>query len=411
MSGTQKHIAYLDNGDSTQMLPEVLEAMMPYLSHSYGNPASLHQLGLDAENAVDDARDSLAESLGAKSNEIYFTASATESNNLALSGLLANYPDKRHVVVSPIEHASVRNLVKQWQKNGIAEVTFLDVDDNGMVDPQHLKKSLRDDTLFVSIIHGNNEIGTLQDIKTLGEICRERDVFFHSDMAQSLGKVPFNLSELPIDLASFNSHKAHGPKGVGALYVRRKVKVRRIMEGGPQEQNLRPGTENVPAIIGFAKAAEIAVRDREVAMAQVESLTQKLSEKLLSIPHTRLNGPGHGPNRLPGSINITFSYIEGEAVLMRLNLQGVYVSSGSACSSRALVPSHVLTAIGLVHEEAHGSIRYTLSRLNTEADVEHAYQVTLKTVESLRAMTAFIPEEHSERESDHAKTFYKKKSE
>lgn len=402
---------YFDNGDSTPLLPEVLEAMMPWLMENYGNPASLHQQGLAAEEAVDEARDSLADSLGCRSDEIVFTSGATESNNLALMGLKALNPEKKHIVISPIEHASVRNIVKHWEKSEGYEVTELEVDDEGIVNPESLRAAIREETLCVSIIHGNNEIGTVQNLDVLGQICLETGTPLHSDMAQTLGKLPLNLSELPVQLASFNAHKLHGPKGIGALYIQKRTKVRRIFEGGPQEFNTRPGTENVPAIIGFAKAVEIAVRDMSEVIPRIEANTKRLAEALLAIEHTRLNGPEVGsPNRLPGNLNITYRYIEGEAILMSLNYGGVYVSSGSACSSRSLVPSHVLTSIGLLHEEAHGSIRYTLARQNTAEEVDRAIEVTKQAVDRLRAMTAFVPEKHSEREAgDDAETFYKKK--
>ncbi|HEX03905.1 MAG TPA: aminotransferase class V-fold PLP-dependent enzyme, partial [Bacteroidetes bacterium] len=244
------------------------------------------------------------------------------------------------------------------------------------------------------------------------EICHEKGALLHADCAQTFGKIPLNVKDLGVALASLNAHKLHGPKGVGALYVRKRLKLRRLFEGPPQEQGLRPGTENVPAIVGLAKAAEIAVRDMDEVMPQVNELTKQLADRLQEIPHVQINGPEIGSkNRLPGNLNITFKYIEGEAILMSLNYGGVYVSSGSACSSRSLVPSHVLTSIGLLHEEAHGSIRYTLSRLNTQEDVDHAVVETAKAVERLRAMTAFIPEEHSKRESEHATTFYKQRKE
>ncbi len=411
MSSQQTEPAvYMDNGDSTAMLGEVVEAMLPYFTQSYGNPASLHQLGLEAEEALDDARETLAEVLGCRSEELSFTSSATEANNIALQGLLRAHPDKKHIITTSIEHASVRNLVKRWQKEGVLEWTELEVDEEGFVRPESLREALREDTLAVSVIHGNNEIGTIQDLAELGAICREQGVPLHADCAQTLGKIPINLGELPVDLASFNAHKLHGPKGVGALYVRKGVKIKRLFEGGPQEGSRRPGTENVPAIVGFARAARIAVRDMEHEMAKVNELSRKLARGLLGIEHTRLNGPEvGGAHRLPGNVNITFRYIEGEAILMSLNYAGVYVSSGSACSSRSLVPSHVLTSIGLLHEEAHGSIRYTLSRLNSEEDVEKAIAETRIVVDRLRAMTAFIPEQHSERESENAQTFYKKK--
>ncbi len=410
MESIDKNIAYLDNFDSTPMLPEVVEAMMPYFTESFGNPASLHNHGLVAETALDDARETIAKALGAAANEIYFTSGATEANNIALNGLRMQYPEKKHVIISPVEHASVRNVVRRWEREGWAEVTTIEVDEFGIVKPESLKEAIREDTLFASIIHVNNEIGSVQDLKLLGDICHERGVLFHTDAAQTFGKLPLNLTELPVDLASFNAHKMHGPKGVGALYIRKKLKLRRLFEGSPQEEGVRPGTQNVPAIVGFAKAAEIAVRDMAEYTPRIAKLTRQLADELLAIDHTRLNGPEFGPNRVPGNLNITFRYIEGEAILMMLNMKGVYVSSGSACSSRSLVPSHVLTSIGLLHEEAHGSIRYTLSRLTTEDDIRKAVEQTKEVVDKLRAMTAFIPEKHSELVSESAQTFYRKKS-
>jgi len=401
---------YLDNGDSTRIHDEVLDAMMPYLKESYGNPASLHALGLEAEEALDEARDSLAKSINASTKEIIFTSGATESNNIALNGLRFKHPDKKHVVISAIEHASIRNIVKKWEKSDGFELTELAVDEEGLVHPDTLKEALRDDTLLVSIIHGNNEIGTVQDLEALGTVCRDKGVVFHSDMAQTLGKMPLDMKALPVDLASFNAHKLHGPKGVGALYVSKKVKVRRTFEGGPQENNVRPGTENIPAIVGFAKAVEVANRDLDTVIPEIDRLTKKLADGLLAIDYVRLNGPAvGGTDRLPGNLNVTFRYIEGEAILMSLNFDGVFVSSGSACSSRSLVPSHVLTSIGLLHEEAHGSIRYTLSRYTTDADIEKAIESSKTVVERLRAMTAFIPEQHSKRLNKDAETFYKNK--
>ncbi len=410
MSAT--HIAYLDNGDSTMVLPEVMEEMLPHFTEFYGNPASLHKLGLHAEETLDEARETIAELLGAKTTEIIFTSGATESNNIALEGLRRLHPKKKHVLISPIEHASVRNVVMRMEKEGFVELEELSVNDEGLVLLDSLREKLRDDTLFVSVIHGNNEIGTVQDLKPIADLCHEKGALLHSDCAQTFGKIPLNVKDLGVDLASFNAHKQHGPKGVGVLYVRKRLRLRRLFEGPPQEQGLRPGTENVPAIVGMAKAAEIAVRDMDDVMPKVNELTKQLADRLQEIPHVRINGPAVGSaDRLPGNLNITFKYIEGEAILMSLNYAGVYVSSGSACSSRSLVPSHVLTSIGLLHEEAHGSIRYTFSRLNTQKDVDHAVAETVKAVERLRAMTAFIPEEHSERESDSATTFYKKRKE
>lgn len=409
MSEDKKLTAYLDNGDSTPMLPEVLETMLPYFTENFGNPVSLHKHGLDAETAVDDAREQIAEGIGASSNEIFFTSGATEANNLALNGLRMLNPEKKHVIISPVEHASIRNVVKRWAKEGWAEVTELSVDDEGRVNADSLREAIREDTLLASVIHLNNEIGTIQNLSELGEICREKGVVFHTDAAQTLGKLPLDLSSLPVDMASFNAHKVHGPKGIGALYLKKGTRIRRVFEGSPQENGIRPGTLNVPAIVGFAKALEVANRDYEQYAPHVDALSHRLAEGLAEIEHTRFNGPPIGEERALGNINITFRFIEGEAILMSMNLKGVHVSSGSACSSSSLVPSHVLTSIGLFHEEAHGSIRYTLSRLNTEAEIDHAIEVTRGAVDRLRAMTSFIPEQHSERLSDHAKTFYKQK--
>jgi cysteine desulfurase len=407
----EQDFAYFDNGDSTRMLDEVVQAMLPWFTSSWGNPASLHQLGLAAETAVDESRERIAEVIGATPEELIFTGSATEANNIALEGLRRARPERRHVIISAVEHASVRNLAKAWAKRGEVELTELEVDGEGFVHPDALREALREDTLLVSVIHGNNEIGTIQDLAPLGELCREHGALLHSDMAQSLGKVPLDLAKLPVDLASFNAHKLHGPKGVGALYIRRRTKLKRILEGGPQEANLRPGTENVPAIVGFAEAASLAQRDMEQVTPGIHERTRRLAEGLLALEHVRLNGPAVASDRrLPGNLNVTFRYVEGEAVLMSLNYAGVYVSSGSACSSRALVPSHVLTAIGLLHEEAHGSIRYTLSRETTDEEVERAVSETEKAVKRLRAMTAFVPEQHSQRErGGEAETFYRSK--
>ncbi len=401
---------YFDNNDTTPMLEPVFEAMRPYFIERFGNPASLHQYGLDAEEAVNVARKSIAGLIGAQPEELIFTGSATEANNLALFGIARSAPEsKRHLITSKIEHNAVINPMKRLQKEGF-KVTYLDVDGEGFVNPDDLKAEITPQTLLVSIVHGNHEIGTIQDLEALGGICRERGVLFHTDAAQSFSKVPLNLGDLPVDLMSVNAHKLHGPKGIGALYIRKGVKVEKIMEGAPQEFNLRPGTENVPAIVGFAEAAQIAFENMEADTAHMSSLRDKLIDQLLEIPHTHLNGP-RGDRRLPSNADITFRYIEGEAILMHLSMKGVYVSSGSACSSKSLTPSNVLTAIGLKHEDAHGSIRFSFSKLNTADEVDLAVQKVKEVVELLRSMTAFIPEIHSEVEGKGKGFYHKKKDE
>ena len=399
---------YFDNNDTTPMLPEIVEEMLPYFTENYGNPASLHTLGLEAENAVNEARQRIAGYMNAQEDNIIFTGSATEANNFAIFGAAYEKISKgRHIISSKVEHNAVINPLKRLQKEGF-EVTFLPVDSEGFVEPDDIARAIRTDTTLVTIIHGNHEIGTIQDIPAIGEICREKEVLFHTDAAQSFTKIPIDVVKDNIDLMSLNAHKFHGPKGVGALYRRSGVKLRKLMEGAPQENNLRPGTENVPGIIGFAAAVFIAFKEFDRNNAHITAMRDRLIESLLVIPHTKLNGP-RGDRRLPTNVDIVFSYIEGEAILMRLSLKKIAVSSGSACSSKSLTPSVVLTALGLKHEQAHGSIRFSLSKLNTMQEVETVIEEVARVVEQLRSMTAFVPEEHSELESEAGSTFYRKK--
>jgi len=384
-------IAYLDNNDTTRMLPQVLEAMLPYFGEKYGNPASLHDLGLEAENAVNASRETVANALGVRADELIFTSGATEANNLALIGA-ARARSKRgaHIMTSGIEHSSVINVMKYLGDNGF-QLEILPVDPEGFVDPDDVKARIRPDTILVSIVHANHEIGTIQDIEAIGKTCRQRDVWFHTDAAQSFCKEPLDLSNLPVDLVSLNAHKLHGPKGIGALYIRKGVRIKRIMEGAFQEKNLRPGTENVPGIIGFAKAVELVSQDMDVQRSRMSALRDRLIDGLLAIPKTKLNGPT-GDRRLCNNVDILFRYIEGEAILMHLNIRGIAVSSGSACSSKTLEPSPILTAIGLKHEESHGSIRFSLSRFTTEQEIDYTIEQTGQVVDTLRAMSAFVPE-------------------
>jgi len=396
---------YFDNNDTTPLHPEVLEAMLPYLRDKFANPASLHSLGLEAESAVNEARGMISGAIGAEEKELIFTSGATESNNMAIFGAARARPSRKHLIISAVEHASVLNVAKRLEDDGY-RVTRLPVDGQGYIDPAALSDAIDDDTFMVSVVHANHEIGVIQDIKKLAGIAHEKDAWFHTDAAQSLGKIPFNVAELEVDLASFNGHKLHGPKGVGGLYINRRTRPKRLMEGAPQEFDLRPGTENVPAIVGFSRAVEIAVRDLEQVTAHVKPLVRRLAEGLAEIPHSHLNGPPP-EERLPGNVNVTFLYIEGEAILMHLSNRGICVSSGSACSSKSLTPSTVLTAIGLLHEEAHGAIRFSLSRFNTEDEVETVIVKVIEVVELLRSMTAFVPELHSERKG--AQSFYRKR--
>ena len=394
---------YFDNNDTTFLHPEALEAMLPYMKERYGNPVSLHTLGLEAETALDRARETIAAAVGGQPKELIFTSGATESNNLAILGAARARPERRHLIISSVEHTSVLNIAKRLEGEGF-RVTRMPVDGQGYVHPEALSSTIDEDTFLVSVVHANHEVGTIQSLKSLAEIAHSKDAWFHTDAAQSLGRTDFSASELGVDLASFNGHKIHGPKGVGALFVNRKTRPKRLMEGAPQEFDLRPGTENVPGIIGFAKAAEIAIRDRKTMEAQVRPLQLQLAVGISQIPHTLLNGPPPS-ERLLGNLNVTFLYIEGEAILMHLSQRGICVSSGSACSSKSLVPSTVLTALGLVHEEAHGAIRFSLSRFNTGEEVEAVLESTREVVELLRSMTAFVPELHSVRAG--GRSFYR----
>jgi cysteine desulfurase len=383
---------YLDNNDTTILLPEVLDAMLPYFREKFGNPASLHALGLEAENAINDSRKTVATALGARPDEIIFTSGATESNNLAIIGAAMARKDRgKHLITSAVEHSSVINVMQRLAKEGF-ELDVLPVDSEGFINPDDLRRRIRPDTILVSIIHANHEIGTIQDIAAIGEICREKDVWFHTDAAQSFCKESLDVSKLPVDLVSLNSHKLHGPKGTGALFIRKGIRIKRLMEGAFQERNLRPGTENVPAIIGFAKAVELISKDATEQRLKMRNLRDRLISGLLSIPKTKLNGP-MGDKRLCNNADVLFHYIEGEAILMHLNLRGIGVSSGSACSSKTLEPSPILTAIGLKHEESHGSIRFSLSRFTTTEEIDFAIEQTRQVVETLRAMSAFIPKD------------------
>jgi len=376
---------YLDNATSTPVAPEVVEALLPYFTEHYAVASSQfsHTPGIVAKEALDQARAAIAARIGAQPEELIFTSGGTEANNLALKG--AAYANRRrgdHIITSKVEHLSVLHPCRSLEKEGFS-ITYLDVNRAGFVDLDQLEDAITDKTILVSLQWANQEVGTIQNIKEIGRICRERGVLFHTDAALALGWLPIDVQEANIDLASFSAHKLHGPKGIGGLYVREGVKLKKLIEGGYNEFDLRAGTENIPGAIGFAKAVEIfKPEDSEY----VQNLREQLMKKLLGIEGAELNGP-QGARRHPGNVNISFRFAEGEAVILHLDMKGIAVITGSACFSRALEPSHVLMAMGLTHERAHSSIRYTLSRYNAQEELDRAAAATGEVVERLRGIS------------------------
>lgn len=379
-----RHV-YLDHAATTPVRPEVLEAMLPYYREQYGNPSSIYRIGREARKALDEARDTVAEILGAQSREIVFTGSGSEADNMAIKGIAFARRDKgNHIITSAIEHHAVYDACKYLEKHGF-EVTFLPVDEFGMVDPAAVEEALTDRTILVSIMHANNEVGTIQPIAAIGEILRDRPVVLHTDAVQTVGHIPVNVEELGVDMLSISAHKFYGPKGVGALYVRRGIKLDQLIHGGGQERGRRAGTENVAAIVGMARALQLAVEEMDEVAVRERQLRDRLIEGLLQIPHSRLNG--HPEQRLPGNVNMCFEYVEGESLLLNLDMNGVAASSGSACTSGSLEPSHVLLAMGLPHEIAHGSLRLTLGRDTTQEDIDFVVNLLPSIVEKLRKMS------------------------
>lgn len=374
---------YFDNAATTRVDDKVVKAMAPYFTEKYGNPSSLHLLGEEARRDLEEARNVIARALGAKHKEVIITSSGTESNNTVLKGLFwQSYPKKDHIITTKIEHDCVLNACKWLEKQG-AKITYLDVDEQGFVDLNQLRKTITDKTIVVSIIHGNNEIGTLQDLKEIGKICHEKDTLFHTDACQSFTKFPINVGKQNLDFVTINAHKIHGPKGIGALYVRGGIKIAPLLHGGGHEFGLRSATENVPGIIGFAAAVKQASNSN---VRKVTKLRDKLIKGLLEIPNTRLNGSS-GDKRLCNNINISFRNIEGESLGSLLNVKGILTSTGSACSSKSLEPSHVLRALGLDHLNANSSIRLSLSKYNTEQEVDLVIGEVKKAVEKLRKIS------------------------
>ncbi|HOI69911.1 MAG TPA: cysteine desulfurase NifS [Methanothrix sp.] len=379
---------YMDHASTTPMAPEVIEAMAAAFVEIFGNASSLHQPGLSARAALEEARERVAGLIGAEAGEVYFTSGGTESDNLAIRGAaLANRDRGRHIITTTIEHPAVLEPCKALEKEGF-EVTYLPVTREGLVEVEALEAAIREDTILISIMHANNEIGTIQPIAEAGEIARSRGIVFHTDAVQTVGKIPAKVDDLGVDLLSISSHKLHGPKGVGALYIRKKTPIEPIIFGGGHERGMRSGTENVPGIIGLAAASELAGRNLEEEMVRISGMRDRLADYVLErVEDTWVNGSR--TKRLPNNLNLGFSFIEGEALLLRLDAKGIAVSTGSACSSKKTVASHVLTAIGLRPQEAHGSLRVTLGRENTDEEVDRVGEAIVEVAESLRAMSPF----------------------
>ena len=375
---------YLDNAATTKTRPEVVEAMLPYFTESYGNPSSVYTFSAKSKEAVTKAREIIADSLGVKSNEIYFTAGGSEADNWALVAAAEAYEAKgKHIITSKIEHHAILHTCEYLEKRGY-EVTYLDVDENGVVKLDELKKAIRPDTILISIMFANNEIGTIEPIKEIGAIAKEHGILFHTDAVQAYGHVPISADEYNIDMLSASGHKINGPKGIGFLYIRKGVKIRSFIHGGAQERRRRAGTENVPGIVGFGKAVQLAMDEVEERTKKEVEMREYLMEKVLrEVPFTRINGSR--TSRLPNNINFAFQFIEGESLLIKLDMAGICGSSGSACTSGSLDPSHVLLAIGLPHEIAHGSLRLTLSEENTMEEMDI-------TADKIKEIVAYLRE-------------------
>ena len=375
---------YLDNAATTAVRPEVLDTMLPWFTQHYGNPSSIHSAGREAKIAVENARKQVAAAIGAQPQEIYFTGGGSESDNWAIRGL-ADKAMGKHIITSAVEHHAVLHTCEYMEKNGY-DVTYLPVDEFGRVSPQAVKDAIREDTILITIMMANNEIGTIEPIAEIGAIAKEAKIPFHTDAVQAVGAIPVDVNALQVDMLSMSAHKFNGPKGVGALYIRKGVRISPFIFGGAQEHKMRAGTENLAAIVGMGKAVELAVSELDAHAAHLSKLRDKLITGILDVvPDVRLNG--HPTDRLPNNFNMCFRYIEGESLLMRLDLAGVEGSSGSACTSGSLDPSHVLLAIGLPHEIAHGSLRLTLGLDTTEEDINYVLETLPGIVQTLRDMS------------------------
>lgn len=377
---------YLDYSATTPVKQEVLNEMLPYFTEKFGNPSSIHSFGREAKQAVDVARDRLAKAIGAKQDEIFFTGGGSEADNWAIKGIAyANKQKGNHIITTKIEHHAVLHTCEHLEKDGF-EVTYLDVDQHGVIDLDQLKKAITEKTILITLMFANNEIGTIQPIKEIGALAKEKNIYFHTDAVQAFGNVFIDVNDLNIDLMSVSAHKIYGPKGVGALYIRKGVKITPILHGGAQERRRRAGTENLPGIVGFGKAAELAMENLEDHIAHASRLRDRLVTGIMDkVDYVKVNG--HPVHRLPGNVNFAFEFIEGESLLLSLDMLGISGSSGSACTSGSLDPSHVLMAIGLTHEIAHGSLRLSIGDFTSDADIDYVINELPKIVDRLRQMS------------------------
>ena len=378
---------YLDNAATTKTAPEVVEAMLPYFGEIYGNPSSVYELAQTTKSAVTAAREEIASVIGARAQDIYFTAGGTEADNWAIKAAYEAYSSKgNHIITTKIEHHAVLHTCEYLEKYHGAKVTYLDVDENGLVRPEDLEAAITPETILISIMFANNEIGTIEPVSEIGRIAREHGILFHTDAVQAFGQVPIQVDEMNIDMLSSSAHKINGPKGIGFLYIRKGVKIRSFIHGGAQERKRRAGTENVPGIVGYGRAAKLAAETMEERTAKERELRDYLIGRILDeIPYVRLNGDRQ--RRLPNIVNVSFRFIGGESLLIMLDMEGICASSGSACTSGSLDPSHVLLAIGLPHEIAHGSLRMTLSAENTKEEMDTVVEKLKEIVEKLRSMS------------------------
>lgn len=377
---------YLDNNATTKMDPKVLEAMMPFLTEEYGNAFSMHLFGKETGIAVSEAREKIATLLKVKAEEIIFTSSGTESDNIAVRGVAKAYKNRgNHIITSTIEHPAIKNTFKDLEQDGY-KVTFVPVDKNGVIDVKALEEAITPETVLISVMHANNEVGTIEPIKLIGEIAKKNRVLLHVDAVQTVGKIPVYPKELGADLLTFSGHKFHGPKGIAGLYVRQGVRVARTITGGGQEKKLRPGTTNTPAVVGMAKALEIACEEMDVEIKSEEKLRDYFEDEIVKrIPEVVINGKA--VERLPGTSSVTFKYLEGESILLSLSYLGIAVSSGSACSSDELQASHVLLGMGIEPEFAHGTIRFSIGKYNTREEIDYTIEQVEKVVEKLRMLS------------------------
>lgn len=377
---------YFDHAATTPTKPEVLDAMMPYFTQNFGNPSSVYQIAQYNKKAVDDARESIANAIGAKPNEIFFTSGGTEADNWAIKGIAARKNRKgNHIITTNIEHHAVLHTCEYLERHGY-EVTYLEVDKDGLITPEQVEAAIKDTTILISVMYANNEIGTIMPIKEIGAVAKAHKVPFHTDAVQAVGQERIDVNELGLDLLSLSGHKIYGPKGVGVLYIRRGLKLCPLIHGGAQERGRRGGTENVPGIVGLAKALELSYADLDKRNDKIRGIRDYIIEGILKeIPHARLNG--HREKRLPNNVNISFEFVEGESLLLLLDMSGIAASSGSACTSGSLDASHVMLAIGLPHEEAHGSIRVSLGEDNTIEEADRFLEVLPKIVQRMRDMS------------------------